>query len=1123
MRNRRISCRIVIFTLTGLAILSLRCGLQAQPAQDLHTGASIERRMEGGETHSYGIVARPGTRLLVTVDQKGIDITEEVLRPDGSTLIAVDGPWDRDGLESVLLPPDALGPFEVRVRSSKIGVAPGFYAVRLEELAVATPTERERVEAERLMTEAAAANKEGSAESLRLGAARYQEALVRWRAPGNRRQEARCLVATGEIHMVLGQPKPALESFQQALALFAEPADEAGQAVAWSGIGLAHTALGDPAAALAAQRRALDLERGLGRLHQEAKALNNIGLAFHSQGDLREALGFFEQALEAFHRAGEKGTWEAAVLQNLAVLNANLGEPEAALQSHLRDLELQRALKNQNGEAQTLNNLGVLHDSLGQLGKALEVYASALAIFRRSGDRLWEAVLLRNRGSAFYRLGDYQQTIADLEQALAIYREAGDRRGEVGAEISLGYAHLRLGDITRALDFGRRAASVASTASDRRGEMRARRLLSEASLASGVPAAALPELARALDLARALESRFDEALILRVRGEAHLSLSQPDQAVPILEEAVGLSRAIKNPVRIMEALIPLARAHRLLGRPADARSQVEEALRLIEALRTTETDPDLRASFLASQHAAFELEIDLLMELERRQPGQGHARAALEVSERARARSLLDLLQEANADIREGVDPQLRDRERALLVRLNAKASRLAELQRRPAGDKRLQAAAAELQDVIEELARTEADIRRQSPRYAALTRPPLATSEEIQSLLDGDTLLLEFALGEKRSFLWAVDHESVTGFELPARARIEEAARQVYGRLSILAPEDGQGEQLAASLSRMLLSPVAEKLAGRRLIIVADGELQYIPFGMLPVPETNAAQPPTDRGSTFLLARHEVVTAPSASAIALQRRLARRNGASGTVAVLADPVFDPEDPRVSRRIEKISSAAPAVSAARSASDTRALLRLPWTRREAEVITATVPAGRSLVALDFRASRETALSPELTGYRIVHFATHGIIDSATPALSGLMLSRVGEHGEPREGFLGLRDIYNLRLGADLVVLSACETALGKEVRGEGLVGLTQGFLYAGAKQVVATLWRVEDRSTAELMSRFYHGLLIEGHSPAAALRRAQLAIQQDKRWRSPYYWSGFVLQGDWSWTLHPSG
>jgi CHAT domain-containing protein len=268
----------------------------------------------------------------------------------------------------------------------------------------------------------------------------------------------------------------------------------------------------------------------------------------------------------------------------------------------------------------------------------------------------------------------------------------------------------------------------------------------------------------------------------------------------------------------------------------------------------------------------------------------------------------------------------------------------------------------------------------------------------------------------------------------------------------------------------------------------------------MLPVSE--------DHGSP-LLVRHEIVNAPSASTVALERQLARRSAAPGAVAVLADPVFGSDDPRIAPRIAP--HAAP-----RTASRGGSFLRLPWTRREADAIAAVAPADRSFFALGFQASRATALSPKLSGYRIVHFATHGVIDSRTPALSGLMLSRVGERGQPLEGFLGLRDIYNLRLGAELVVLSGCETALGKEVRGEGLVGLTQGFLYSGARQVMASLWRIEDQATAELMSRFYRGLLVDGRPPAAALRQAQLAIRDDKRWRSPYYWSGFVVQGDWA-------
>jgi CHAT domain-containing protein/tetratricopeptide (TPR) repeat protein len=1078
-------------------------GVAAAHPQELRTGAAVERRIQGGESHSYPIEARPGARLLVTVDQRGIDVVVEARQPDGKTLVAVDSPTDSQGPESALLPEGASGPLEIRVLSPSPGVAPGTYEIRLEELAQATPAERERIAVERLMTEAAARNREGGSEGKRLAAARYEEALLHWRALGRGREEARCWLALGGIDTALGQPKPALEHYQRAFDRFAGLMDEPGQAAAWSGLGLARSALGDTAGAADAQRRALVLERRLGRLPEEAKALNNLGFALHSQGDLRAALGFYQQALDAFQRAGEQGFWKANVLHNLAGVYIGLGEPDAALASHRQVLELQRALGDRRGEARTLHNLGVLYGNLGEFGQALEAYTPALALFHQSGDRLWEAALLHNRGVAYSGLGDFERSLADLEQALAIHREAGDRRGEVLTEISLGHTLLRSGQIARARDLGRRAAGVAAAAANRRGEMLARLLVAKADVAAGEPAAALAELPQALGLARLLEDQAVEVWILQLTGEAHLALRQPEKAAQVLGEAVERARAVKAPTWTIEALTGLARAQRRLGRPEEARARVEEALLLIETLRTLETDPDLRALFLAAQRAAFELEIDLLMELDRRQPGKGYAGEALEASERAHARSLLDLLQEARADIREGVDPRLRDRERILLARLNAKAGQQAELMSRPVTAERRQAAEGEVRAVLDELAAVEVEIRKSSPRYAALTRPPLATSAEIRGLLDGETLLLEYSLGEERSFLWVVDAGSVTGFELPPRGRIEAAARAVYDRLAVLTPGDDRFEPAARTLSRMVLGPVAGRLGKRRLVVVADGELQYVPFGALPIPEAGREA----GGFVPLLTRHEIVDAPSASAVALQRRLVRRATAPGGVAVLADPVFAPDDPRVA------PGAGP-----RSAAPTRAasFLRLPWTRREAEAIAAVVPAGRSLLALDFRASRATALSPDLAGYRIVHFATHGIIDSRTPALSGLMLSRVGERGEPLDGFLGLRDIYNLRLGADLVVLSGCETALGKEVRGEGLVGLTQAFLYTGARQVVASLWRIEDRATAELMSRFYRGLLVEGRPPAAALRLAQLALRDDRRWRSPYYWSGFVLQGEWA-------
>jgi CHAT domain-containing protein len=271
-------------------------------------------------------------------------------------------------------------------------------------------------------------------------------------------------------------------------------------------------------------------------------------------------------------------------------------------------------------------------------------------------------------------------------------------------------------------------------------------------------------------------------------------------------------------------------------------------------------------------------------------------------------------------------------------------------------------------------------------------------------------------------------------------------------------------------------------------------------------------------------------VNLPSASLLALLRRQANGRGvAPKEVVVLADPVFDKQDPRVAvaaknnqaivaalgRETIPPSSEQLALSLRDVGLAGAALPRLAFSRREADSIMAMTDTGKGMEAVDFEANRETALNKDLGQYRIVHFATHGLLDNEHPELSGLVLSLVDKDGKPRDGFLDLEDVYNLTLPADLVVLSACETGLGKQINGEGLIGLTRGFMYAGASRVVASLWKVDDVATAELMGRFYRAMLEEGLRPAAALRRAQIEMQQQKRWADPYYWAAFTIQGDW--------
>jgi hypothetical protein len=469
-----------------------------------------------------------------------------------------------------------------------------------------------------------------------------------------------------------------------------------------------------------------------------------------------------------------------------------------------------------------------------------------------------------------------------------------------------------------------------------------------------------------------------------------------------------------------------------------------------------------------------------------------------------------------------------------------------------------------ELDSLLDESRQVEAEIRKTSPRYAELKYPQPLGLPEIQRMLDSETLLLEYSLGEERSYLWAVTPTTIESFELPKRSQIEALTRQSYEWLAAgetgdqlrarLAEHTAKTPEWATDLSRILLGPVAARLGKKRLVIVADGALQYLSFAALPEPLTGrlgdsgtggrsdegiermnkprpvASSPRRPVAFTPLIANHEIVSLPSASSLSLLRReLAGRAPAPKIVAVIADPVFEDADERVKNGGVKIASlnnkqdARPVAEREvfRSAIEVGAtdaqqrLQRLIFSRREADEITRLAGAAASFKALDFAANRATALGSNLSQYRIIHFATHGLLNSQHPELSGIVLSLFDDQGRSQDGFLRLHDIYNLRLESDLVVLSACKTGLGKEIKGEGLVGLTRGFLYAGAPRVVASLWKVDDRATAELMKLFYQRMLRDGLRPAAALRKAQIDMWKRPRWSAPYYWAGFTLQGEW--------
>ena len=1041
----------------------------------------------------------------------------------------------------------------------------------------ATPADEKRSAAERASAEADRLRLVWKLEARREAIQKYESALSLWRDVGARDEEAGALNNVGEIYFALGEPQKALTYYDESLRLSRTLGNGRREVAALNNLGYVHLSLGKPLKAMPYCDAALKLSRREHDRRGEARALDNIGEINYFAGNLKAAVTYYGQSLALWREVGDP-RGQAQTLYYLGTTYNDQSETRQAADAYQESLALWRAQQDSRGQALTLTAIGNLHSAQGEKQKALDHYYEARKLFQPMCDPVEEARLLNGIGFVYDELGEKRRALEFYEQALQLFRASSYRRGEATSLLNLGEIHHALGDNSKALDYCQQALAIFREIGDRRIESFALKDLGLIHAGLGQQAQALDYFRRALKLNRAGADKREEAYVLGYMARALEGLGAREESLTHYHRALSLNRSVKDRFGESATLYNIARVELARGRLDAARAHFESALDLIETLRTKVANQELRTSYVASIYQHYEAYIDLLMQLHRRHPGEGYEVLALEASERARARTFLETLSETKADIRRGVDPALLERERDLQQRLNLKAEQQVQLLSGKHTPGEASAIDEEINRAVAEYNEVRAQIRNVSPRYAALTQARTLSLAEIQQqVLDDDTILLEFSLGAERSYLWAVTKHGITSHELPGRATIEAAARSLYKSLTAPQPLPGESVETlrarlrasesqlpthAAALSRMLLGGVAPQLGSKRLLIVPSEALQYIPFQVLPKPDAADAKPDaadamTDAASALpdaavalpgaagakddaaragespstpsgvpvpLVSDHEIVYVSSASVLALlQRAEVERRTPRYDVAVLADPVFENADQRVVRGGATGDEgdrppARPARQILRDAGDPEAgatLPRLPASKQEAEAIISLTRSGAGLLALGFQASREMAMSPALGEYRIVHFASHSIINSKHQELSGIVLSLVDRQGKPQNGFLRLHDIYNLNLPAELVVLSACNTGLGTDFRGEGLVGLTRGFMYAGAGGVMASLWKVDDEATAELMKHFYAGVLTRRLSPANALKQAQLALREQKRWRAPYFWAGFVLQGEY--------
>ncbi|MEM1205077.1 MAG: CHAT domain-containing tetratricopeptide repeat protein [Acidobacteriota bacterium] len=786
-------------------------------------------------------------------------------------------------------------------------------------------------------------------------------------------------------HRLLSSGSPddarnALPLLERALQGFRAEGNPAGEAETLYALAVATAFAGDPAAARDHGRLAIDRFVALGDPRGEAAARDHLGTQLAAAGELEPARRQLQTAVDLRRRIGDRGA-EAASLHNLASVHLEAGDAGIALDLFAAAIERHRQLDQRAALASGLNNRGLLWLFVGRRDRGRDDLKSALALQRSLGDVRGQAGILNNLGLLAWFEARLPEARERFEAALGLYRSLGDDRGRAEVMGNLGLVDLE----------------------------------------DGEPAAARRRIEAAVDLARAgglsrVEAAHRGSLGRVLRAEGRL-----DEASEVLNAAAEAQRRSVDPWGVVVTLYDLARVERDRGRPSEALRTIDDGIRAAESVRSSLGVGDLRAHLLASLRHLYDLRIDLLM-------AAGEVELALVTAERARARSLLDLL-------------------------------RLAAGQPGSADD--------------------------------AATPPDPAIWRR---LVDDDTEVLVFHVGNAEAWVWSVDRHRIRGGSLGASAALEELARTARHHLahSHLRSHRGPARRVAARLAGTLFGPWSRR--ARRLAVVPDGALHRLPFGAL----LQSAEPG---------AEHDVVHLPSLAVLG-QLRDRPQAATSGEVAILADPVFGGSDPR----LEVVRTAEGSLDTSTHAP----FERLPHSAAEARAVAELFPPDQSRLLLGFDASRRRLLSGELRGYRRLHVATHAVVDDREPERSGLVLSRVDGRGRGRDGFVGLRDLFDLRLDSELVVLSACRSALGPQLRGEGLIGLSRGFFAAGARRLVVSLWDVDDRATAQLMTHFYRALTGRTDGDAArALTLAQAELRRDPRWSAPFYWGGFVVLGDW--------
>lgn len=875
---------------------------------------------------------------------------------------------------------------------------------------------------------------------------------------------------------------------------------------------------------------ALNFYKSVGIKEKEVEILTMIGLVEFERDNKEKSLSYYRTALEIAKNI-KSDYWIAKIYNGIGDIYFVEKNIEVAKFYFEKGLELRKQLSDIIGESESTNNLGSVEWYTGENQKALDLYQKALDLIKTTDDKVMQGIINHNIGSIQDELGEHEKAVHYYEKGLEFQK--GVPFGEAHALIMLGRAHNSLKDTEKALLYYEKALVLANQLGNDGIKAVIFQHMGVILSNSSDYKKAVEYYSKSINLAKISGDITAEAICRMGLGKINTKLKNYDLAMEEFNTALKLIRKVRDIETELNIVYEIANTQYKMGKVKESAINIKNAIEVIENNRIKFDTPEMKSSYFATKADYYNFYILILMEQFSRTNDIVYSEKAFELNEKLHARNLVDGLSQSNLNTEE-IDKNLILKEQQTKKLLAMEVEQQANLINSNYSEKEIVRSKNKLIDLKDQLISIQSLIKKTNLKAQAFQHPKPVKIKDIQKLLGQNTLLLSYHLGNEKSYIWAITSKSVDTKFIVDSSKVISLVKEAYSALSARAIQidfedeemrnirikqaDNKYPKLLGKLSELILNPVSPLIENyRKIVVVNDNVLSRIPFGALVEPKFVSHE------YSPLILTHTITIIPSASTIFLirERNIKKQKKFPMSVTIFADPIFSSKDPRVVGGVGEENSLNEMIvdnaldRAIERASFTRDtyLVRLPFTRDEAFAIQKIVPQFNS--KLGDEANLDELMKIDAKKTDILHIASHGLFNIIDPELSGIVFSLVDKRGRKRHGFLTTKDVTGLHVPR-IVILSACSTALGKDIVGEGTIGLHYAFMYAGAEIVVASLWNVNDQATSELMKEIYKNLIVNKKSMSESLQLAQISVFKNEKWKNPYYWASFIAQGEFN-------